>query len=289
MNQGINEAITAAEYHADPCPTPSLSSSVAKLLIQRSPRHAWLAHPKLGSATTAKEDPSHEFALGTLVHRLTLGKGGEIVEIEADSWRTKDAREARDYALKQGNIPVLPHELEEGKAIANAGRQQLDDMGFKGAYLDGRNEVVITWQEDGLWLRAMLDSLTIDEKLKTAQIRDLKTVGRSSHPAACAKQISDLGYDLSLAFYKRGLIALRPELGGRIKYLWDFLEVEPPYALTPVEISGEWEMAADAMVDRAISKWKECMASGCWPFYTDRIVRLDPKPWVIAAALGEEN
>ena len=34
-------------YHADPCPGPSLSSSVAKLMLDRSPLHAWHAHPRL--------------------------------------------------------------------------------------------------------------------------------------------------------------------------------------------------------------------------------------------------
>ena len=33
-------------YHADPCPSPSLSSSIANLVIDKSLMHAWRAHPR---------------------------------------------------------------------------------------------------------------------------------------------------------------------------------------------------------------------------------------------------
>lgn len=39
--------LPSAEYHADPAPEPSLSATLAKLLISRSPRHAWMASPRL--------------------------------------------------------------------------------------------------------------------------------------------------------------------------------------------------------------------------------------------------
>ncbi|WP_242401117.1 hypothetical protein [Acetobacter okinawensis] len=36
-----------AQYHADPCPTPSLSNSVARILLDESPMHAHFSHPRL--------------------------------------------------------------------------------------------------------------------------------------------------------------------------------------------------------------------------------------------------
>lgn len=291
---GIYPGVTAEQYHKDPVETPSLSSTIAKLLFGRSPRHAWYAHPKLGGAKddsdeeTADPSASKAKALGELIHRLVIGKGGDVVVIDADSYRTTAAKAQRDAALFSGQIPVLAHKLPEAQAAANAARQQLDDMGFDYAYREGMREVVIVWEENGVWFRVMVDQLLIDENSKMATIRDLKTVGRSSHPKACGKQISDLGYDFSLAFYKRGIAAVRPDLAGRIKCEWDFLEVNAPYALTPVSISGEWEMAADARVEKAIAKWRECMTSNRWPFYTESTVRLEPNPWDIAEAFTEE-
>lgn len=291
---GIYE-MSAAEYHADPAEIPSLSSSIAKAIISKSPKHGWLAHPRLGGAKDEGEeetsDPSESKAkaLGTLIHRLVLGKGAEIEVINEDAYRTNVAKAKRDLAIEQDRIPVLACKLPEAEAAANACRKQLDDMGYDYVYRDGQKEVVIVWQENGIWLRAMIDWLLIDETSKTALIRDLKTVGRSSHPRACKKQINDMAYDLSLCFHRRGLVAVRPELAGRVKMAWDFLEVKPPYATTPVEINGEWEMAAEQECERAIALWRKCTAENRFPFYTDKMVRLEPDPWKIADAFMQED
>lgn len=284
--------ISAKEYHADPCEIPSLSSTIAKMLVHRSPRHAWSAHPRLGGAKDDGDDApdpstSKAKALGELVHRLVLGKGGDIAVIDEDSFRSNAAKAVRDNALALGQIPVLAHKLPEAEEVAKQVRIQLDAMGYDYVYRDGRKEVVLVWEENDIWLRAMLDNLHIDESAKMAEIRDLKTVGRSSHPEACSKQISDMGYDLSLAFYKRGLIALRPELAGRIKCGWDFVEVNAPYAVTPVELNGEWELMADMACERAVALWRKCMTEKKWPFYVSGMVKLEPKPWLMAKELGE--
>lgn len=285
--------LTPKEYHSDPVEVPSLSATIAKELIHRSPKHAWLKHPRLGGAQEDDEeasDPSASKAklLGELVHRLVLGKGADIVTIDADSYRTTLAKAERDAALAAGRIPVLAHKLPEAQAAANACRAQLDEMGLDYVFSDGLKESVLVWREDGTWFRAMLDNLIIDEKTKMAEIWDLKTVGRSSHPDACAKQITDMGYDLSLAFHRRGLAALRPELAGRIRMRWIFLEVKPPFAATPVELNGEWDLLAEHNCARAIARWRTCIAEDRWPFYADQVVRLEPKPWQMADLLASQ-
>ena len=45
-------------YHADPADAPSLSASIAKILIAETPLHAWTAHPKLNPNFVREEkDP----------------------------------------------------------------------------------------------------------------------------------------------------------------------------------------------------------------------------------------
>jgi hypothetical protein len=51
LTAGIHDT-TAVDYHADPCPEPSLSAHIAALLCARSPRHAWAAHPKLNPTSS---------------------------------------------------------------------------------------------------------------------------------------------------------------------------------------------------------------------------------------------
>lgn len=294
---GIYAAISAADYHADcVAPAPSLSSSIAKELVSRSPRHAWLAHPRLGGMPVDGEedngDPSASKAkaLGELIHRLVLGKGGEIVVFDADSWRSPAIRAQRDLARAKGQLPVLATKLPEAQKAADEARRQLDEMGLDYVFRDGMKEVVIVWQTpQGVWCRAMMDCLIIDENAKTAEIWDLKTCGRSSHPTACAAQISKLGYDLSLEFYLRGLVTLRPDLTGRVKRRWAFLETLPPHALTPCHISAEWEMSAEIRCSRAIALWKKCTDENRWPFYVDEVTRLEAKPWDLVDAFAQEE
>src|SRR6185503_15222345 len=98
------------EYHNDPCETPSLSASIAKLLIDKSPMHAHAAHPRFGGE---KYESSAAQDAGTLIHRLLLGAGKDIETIDADDYRTNAAKAARDAAKAAGRIPVLTRVLEE--------------------------------------------------------------------------------------------------------------------------------------------------------------------------------
>ena len=79
-----------ADYHADPVAGGSLSSSVARHILARTP----------AEVAYERDHPVHKDAydLGTVVHKALLGIGPEIVEVDADSWQTKAARQARDEA-----------------------------------------------------------------------------------------------------------------------------------------------------------------------------------------------
>lgn len=294
---GIYPEVTSKEYHADPVVRPSLNSSIAKILVTRSPKHAWLAHPRLGGAKAApnaegeteekEEKVSKQKLLGSLIHRLVLGKGGDIVVCEFDSWRKDAAKAMRAEALAQGNIPTLPKLYEEAQKTSAEARRQLDEMGLGYVFRDGLKEVTLVWKEGEDFFRAMLDHLIIDEHAKTAEIWDLKTVSRSSHPKACAAQIVGMGYDLSATFYKQGLQSLRPDL-RKISFRWAFVEVAPPCAVTPCEIDGEWQTCALQHYCNALDAWKKCVAANRWPTYVDKLTRLEAEPWMLAAAIGAE-
>ena len=102
---GIYE-ITATEYHADPCPEPSLSASVARTLIDRSPLHAWMQHPKLGNQQ--EEKPAARLSLGSAAHSVILqGDWESIGFIDKDSFRTNEAKDQRDYIVAAGGTPLL--------------------------------------------------------------------------------------------------------------------------------------------------------------------------------------
>lgn len=86
MTPGFVHGMPDKIYHADPCPTPSLSSSLVKLMEATSPKKAWAAHPRLNPPPPGATDDDPKFDLGTAAHALFLeGADEKVVEVLADS------------------------------------------------------------------------------------------------------------------------------------------------------------------------------------------------------------
>jgi hypothetical protein len=97
MKQGIHFDVDEAIYHADPCPKPSLSCSLAKIIWKESSLHAWEAHPKLNP----DYEPTNKriFDLGSASHAVLLERGeSKLVVIDADSYRTNKSKHERNEA-----------------------------------------------------------------------------------------------------------------------------------------------------------------------------------------------
>lgn len=280
-DEGRLVQMDADTYYADPCPEPSLSQSIAHVLLAKSPLHAWLQHPRLGGKARAATKAMDE---GSLVHALLLGQDDQIVEVDADSWRTNAAKEQRDAARAEGKIPVLAGELDDVRTAVNAIRLQLDLLGMK---LDGASELTALWTEyaeDGTPVRCRA---RLDHWIKSrGLIIDLKK-SRSAHPKACVKHVEEYGYSIQHAAYTRAVVAAHPELAGRVEFRFAFFELEEPYCLTPAKLSGEFIELGQARWRRAVNIWAECLRNNKWPGYADHVVTLDPPPWAVAQEMEE--
>ena len=115
---GFYPGLSHDAYHADPVAVPSLSSSVGKLLIDQTPRHAFMAHPRLN----AQHEPDNDkkFDLGSAVHAMMTRDDRAFAIIPADDYKTKAAREAREVAAATGQIPLLARQHDQARAIARA-------------------------------------------------------------------------------------------------------------------------------------------------------------------------
>lgn len=273
--------IDAATYHADPCETPSLSASIAKVLVDQSPKHAYLAHPKLGGhrwdATGAQDT-------GSLIHALMLGKSAPIEVIDAKDFKTKAAQEARDDAKAAGKLPVTEPAFLKLRSVATTLLTTLSDE--YGIRLIGESELAAIWEDstDGgapVLCRGMLDHL-IESR---AVIYDIKTIS-SAHPDKCSRQMSEYGYDVQWAAYTSALRMIRPSFAGREDFVFLFCEVEPPYCVTPVRPSGEFRHLGEIRWARAKRTWAECLRTGKWPGYATSILSIEPPPWALSRELG---
>jgi hypothetical protein len=278
---GIYTDIAAAVYHADPCPAPSLTQSVAKVLLERSPLHAWHAHPRLNP--DYQHDDATKFDIGNVAHKMLLGRGKEIVVLEDfDDWRTKDAKALREVAASEGKLAVLGKQAARADRMVNAARAQLELRGIRDLFgADGDSEVVLAWQEGPVWLRQMADWLS-DDRLIFA---DYKTTDESAAPAAVARKMVNDGWHIQAAMGERGLTALGFDAA---KFLFVVQEATVPYALTVVEIGADALTMGRKMLDAAVLQWSRCMRADRFPGYPLDIVTPEFPGWAEQQWLDRE-
>jgi hypothetical protein len=266
--------LSRRDYHLDPCPLPSLSASIAKLLVERSPAHAWQAHPRL----TPNWQPSHstKFDDGNVMHDLLLGSDQGLVVVDAENYRTKAAQSARDMAYERWQTPVLRGRYDElvieTRRIARAIERRWPEL--HKALADGKAEQALIWQEGPIWCRLRLDNLP---PAGWTVFTDLKTT-TNARPDEFAKRVWDTGHAVQWAFYRRGIKAVLGIEEPVFQFL--VLENQPPYAMSLVDLEPGAAHIADEMVERAIGMWTYCQAENWWPDYPARKAYVEAPPWV---------
>lgn len=264
--------MTSAEYHADPCPQPSLSSSLAKLILDRSPLHAWTASPRLNPDWLPTERKT--FDIGRAAHRAALGRGEPVAIIPYDvmdangNATTKAAKEFIAEAREAGMTPIKPLEADSVAQMAEKARAALAEMGIT---LDpARSELVATAQIDGIWCRAMIDNAPADPRLP---LYDFKTCEDAS-PEAVIRAVMNYRYDIQAAHY---LAVWEAATGEKRKFRFIFQEKAAPHEVAVVQLhdneadEADWMLDARSKAREARRLWAECLTAGHWPGYPARV------------------
>lgn len=280
---GIFYDMPTSEYFADPCPQPSFSQSLGKILLEKSPLHAWHAHPRLNPDYHADEDKKFDGA--NIAHKMLIGRGKDIVTLEFNDWRTKAAQEAREAAAAAGQIAVLGKHYALADRMVKAAREQLEFRGLDILFRDGQGEVVIAWQEkpSGIWCRQMIDWLTGNGKI----FADYKTTGESAAPHALAVKMATDGWDIQAAMAERGLNILDGATPRR--FLFVVQETERPYCLSIVEMSESVLTMGRKKLAAAMHLWQRCVSVDRWPGYPSEIVVPEYPGWAESKWLDREQ
>lgn len=262
--------LSAAEYHADPCPEPSASSSILRKILSGSARHAWMAHPKLGGQV---DPPRAAFDLGTAAHALLLEGEDGIAVIQAEDWRTKAAKEARDEARAQGRIPMLAEQSDEVYAMVEAAREQLRPFGLLEHHAP---EQTLIWRNGPHWCRARLD------RFENGIVIDYKTTSRSARPGLVDRLVWSMGYDVQLAWYLEGIEAVTGE--SEVQHRLIVQEVRPPYALSVLALGRDALGSARGRMRAAWDVWSRSLERGRdpehWPLYDPEVVEIGAPAWL---------
>ena len=271
-------------YHRDPVVVPSLSASIAKVILDRSPAHARHAHPRL-NPEWEPEAPSTARALGSAVHAILAGDEDGIAMVSADSYRSNAAKEARDEALANDREPILATIYDDAVKISAAARRQLDAHHSDLAGDGWHSELVAVWREGDVWCRAMMDRLRVVDGIAT--VVDWKTTA-DGNPATWERRAFDMGVDVQRAFYERALFALVPDLRA-VRFVFALQETEPPRPLTICQLDGSSEVMGRKRVTLAVDAWRRAMERDHWPAYGPGVAILEMPSWIVNRYLADEQ
>ena len=290
---GLYLNIPANQYHADPCPKPSLSSGVAKKAALQTPKHVFHAHSRLNpnADPSCDDELKRKTAQGSACHELFLGIGGgievidlsyeeknretgEVIEKPITSFTRKVAQEARDNAIRQGMTPRLKCEYEQDQAIVEEALSQLSWLD-----MSGDREAVIITEEDGFWSRSMNDILNADE----LTIIDLKFTKIVADEEAFGRHAYNMGYDIQDAHYRRNLARIRGADPTKVNFYFVCIECSPggPVMTAVHELDDELQMIGKERHERGEAIWQECLTSGQWPGYPHRILEAKAPAWAL--------
>lgn len=249
---------------------PRLSPSTAKVLLSRSPLHAFTQH-RLGGGEESED--SDEKEQGRVLDRLLFGVGPEIVVVSvkkedgtiATDWKTKAAQTARLEASKAGKIAIMAGKLKVQQDIVDAWKAQLvaHDIAFT-----GQSQVKLDWESMGVPCRGKLDHLILDVSAGHADIIDLKALEDASQQAI-TRAVVNYGWDTQGAAYVEGVEANYPALAGRVRYrlVCGEKKKSDAYAINVVTFGGTMRELGERKWRRAKRIWGECLRTGEFPGY----------------------
>lgn len=263
ITAGVFYDMPEEQYHAH----PALSSTDARRLNDCPARFKWFKD--------GRTEYKAEFDFGHAAHKLVLGVGADVDVIEADDWRTKDAKAQRDESRTAGRIPILRDDWDRANAMADAIRQHP----IAGRLLDpdrGRPEASLVWPDGDVWRRARFDFLPEPKAGQRLVLVDYKTA-KSADPRKFAKSAADYGYHQQDPWYRDAAVAL---LGVEDPaFVFVVQEVQPPCIVTVCELDPYDVRGGRVLNRQAIETYRACRDAGRWPGYSDEVELIELPPW----------
>lgn len=295
LEPGIYYDLPEESYHADPAPGFSLSAGLIKVLLNESPRHAYMAHPKLNP--NKEPDNRAIFDIGKAAHSLILRDPKDFAVIDPkdypaesngnipDGWGNKAIRAARDNAYSSGKIPLLLNQWKNVNAMIKSAREQLAEHECTTAFsASSKSEITLVWlEENGVYCRCRIDSMSH----VMGNFYDYKTTDQSANPDSISRMAFGLSWDIISAFYSRGIGKLFNIENPNYRFVVQ--EKSAPYCLSVIAMEPSAQALGERKVEAAIKLWGECLKNNSWPGYPNRVAYIGAPSYVETAWLEREN
>ena len=265
---GLYPDLSADDYHADPVPGGSLSSTGArKLLAPGCPQ-------KFRHEQDHGQKPKKVFDFGTAAHQAVLSNGPELVIFDRPRWDTDAIKAEIAKAREEGKIPLKPHEHAQIMAMADALRRHPE----AGPLLEpdtGLAEQSLFWHDSasGINCRARIDWWR-----HNGEPVDYKTA-RSADPQKLEKDFWEHGYVQQDDWYCTGLQALGyADEHTAMRFIVQ--EKEPPYVVTVARFDLGARRVGRLLNETSRLVYAHCMETGLWPGYSETTELISLPPYI---------
>ncbi len=286
---GYHFNIPMADYLADPCEEPALSSGIIEALWKSTPQKAKAMHPRFNPAAL---DTKPRADIGSAVHALAHGghpvqyvervtyrsgkKAGE--EFVPTDWKTQDAKDESDAIREAGGIPLLPKDRMGVETAAGAVKMALGMMG------PGKHEVTMVFQYRGVWCRSRADWLSdgpvvlpeLDLDAPNGVDNDTKTCDEANAVSWVKSTLFSGKLDVQMALRHLGHIELT---GKPRKMLWTLAEYQTPFDTDFVGATDELITLGVRKINYACDLWRKCLDTKSWPANKRKVKWASPPAW----------
>ena len=269
MRPGEYKSLKMTEYLS----VKAFSAGLGQRILAQSPLHAWTESPWNPNQDL---DDSGTADIGTYAHAMLLEGGhAALCVVEADDWRTKAAKEARDSARLAGLLPILAGKVSEVEQMVKAAKAFIESGELAGIFAAGEAETTLVWDKNGMLCKARPDWLATDRKVSLSY----KTTAGSAQPDAWIRTQLP-GYDMGIVFYEQGIRSACKVERTRVVTLVQ--EQKPPFSCSLIGLAPAWQALAESKLARAMMIWSRCLIDGKFPAYTPQICYAEPKDWMLS-------
>jgi PDDEXK-like domain of unknown function (DUF3799) len=245
---------------------PSVSSSLLRKVIQKSPAHAFELSP-LNPSYVADVDDNEAMILGRFVHKAVASDPADpvfddcvlcppTVKGEPYNGRLKVWRDWKAEQAAAGRYVITPDLAERAKGMILAlGKFPLVQQGMLG----GAPERSLFWRDQrGFWKKARPDEIPND----SGDFVELKTIGRLVLYRDMQRAIIEHGYHQQAAMVMEGARALGIP---PTSFTFLFVESKPPYCVRAVTLKDEDIARGHALNELACDIFWQCYQTSHWP------------------------
>lgn len=243
------------DYHAH----PALSRSRLKILLDGTP---------LDFAQAPPVEETAAMRLGTAAHLALLEpeRFRDLVRPMPDfgDGRTKEAKLAKAAWLEAnpGRIAVPEDDYRAAQKAATLVRER---TGPAAALRRGDAEVSIFWHQDDTLCKSRPDFLDLERRI----VCDVKTTKRDLDDRQVVSILVDQYAAMQAAMVNCAAHALT---GETVTPYLLVVRLAAPVDIRLVQVTDEWLEYGEAQFLAALKTYRECVAAGQWPGWSDRNV-----------------